>query len=169
MLDEKMVSGMNYQINREMYSAYFYLGMSAWASDNGLNGIANWFDVQVREELSHAQKFYDYLLQQGAKIELQAIEQPPQDFSTAEELFERTLEHEKKVTDLINKLVATAREVNDNASEIFLQWFVTEQVEEESSASEMLQRFRIAGADGNALLMLDRELSGRTFTPPAAE
>ena len=169
MLSKKMVKSINRQINREMYSAYLYLGMASYASSEGLNGVVNWFNVQVQEELSHAQKMYNYLNQQSERVMLEAIEEPPQDFKSITDLFKKTLEHEKIVTGLINNLVDIARVQKDHASEIFLQWFVTEQVEEESNATDILQKLKLMGSDGNGLFMLDSELGKRVYTPPAAE
>ncbi|MBD3380044.1 MAG: ferritin [Candidatus Omnitrophica bacterium] len=169
MISDKMVKSINHQINREIYSAYLYMGMSSFATELGLNGVANWFNVQVQEELSHAQKMYGYVTQRGGRVLLEAIEEPPQDFSSALDLFEKTLEHEKLVTSLINDLVSQAVEEKDRATEIFLQWFVTEQVEEEANATELIQKFKLVGKDGNGLLMLDKELSQRVYSPPAAE
>jgi len=169
MLKDKVVKQLNYQINKEMYSAYLYLGMASYSTSIGLNGLANWFTVQVQEELSHAMKLYGYVNQQGAKVELEAIDKPPQDFSSALDLFDKTFKHEQIVTGLINDLVTLARAENDNATEIFLQWFVSEQIEEESSAMEILQKIKLVGKDGNGLLMIDNELAQRVFTPPQAE
>ena len=167
MLSKKMVDSINGQINREIYSAYLYLGMASYAVSEGLNGVANWFNVQVQEELSHAQKMYDYINQQGGRVLLGDIETPPQNFTSAKNLFEVTLEHEKKVTALINALADVARSEKDHATEIFLQWFVTEQVEEESNASDILQKFKLMGDEGNTLFMMDTELAQRIYTPPA--
>ena len=155
-------------INREIYSAYLYLGMASYAISEGLSGITNWFNVQVQEELSHAQKMYDYVNQQGGRVMLLDIEQPPQDFSSVKELFEKTLTHEKMVTGLINKLEDIAKEEKDHATEIFLQWFVTEQIEEEANATDILQKMKLMGTDGNGLYMIDSELGKRVFTPPVA-
>jgi len=166
MLSAKMVKSINHQANRELYSAYFYLGMASYAKDAGLNGVANWFTVQVQEECSHAQKMYDYVNQQGSRVLLEGIEEPPQKFSSVKDLFEKTLEHEKKVTAMINDLVTIALEEKDRSTEIFLQWFVTEQVEEESNANEILQRLALVGNDGNGLLLIDTELAQRVFTAP---
>ncbi len=168
MISKKMVSSMNEQINKELYSAYLYTGMASFASSIGLAGFANWFTVQTQEEVSHAQKFYNYVNQQGGRVILKAIDEPPQAFKTATDLFAKTLEHERVVTGLINKLVGQAKEEKDYATEIFLQWFVTEQVEEEENASVMLQQLKLVGNDGNGLYLLDKELSQRVFTPPAS-
>lgn len=169
MLSKKMAKALAEQMNKEAYSGYLYLGMSSYAASIGLNGIANWFMVQFQEEISHAQKFYNYLGQQGERVMLETIDKPPQDFSSAADLFEKTLEHEQKVTKMINDLVALAREEKDNATEIFLQWYVTEQVEEEANAQELLQKVKLVGEGGNGLFMIDNELAKRTFVPPAQE
>lgn len=168
MVSKKMVKSINKQINREIYSAYLYGGMASFAVSEGLVGVANWFNVQVQEEMSHANKMYDYVNQQGGRVLLLDIEAPPQDFKTVNDLFNLTLEHEKVVTGLINGLVDIARAEKDHATEIFLQWFVTEQVEEESNAMDILQRLKLMGSEGNSLFLLDAELAKRIFTPPAA-
>lgn len=167
MLSKKMVKALNHQANRELYSGYLYLSMASYAKDLGLNGVANWFDVQFREEFSHARKLHDYIQQQSGRVVLDAIERPPDEFSSVTRLFEETLEHEKKVTAMINKLVSQARQENDTATEIMLQWFVTEQVEEEANANDILQRLQVFGHSGDALFVLDQELGKRVFNPPA--
>jgi len=169
MLSEKMVMKLNYQINRELYSAYLYLSMASYADAEGLNGFANWFKIQAKEEEFHAEKMYNYVNQQGRRVVLEAIEQPQTDFTSMVGLFEQTLKHEKVVTSLINGLVKLAREENDYATESFLQWYVTEQVEEEANPAEMIQKLKYIGKDGRGLLMLDKELAARIFTPPPAE
>ena len=169
MLSEKMVMKLNYQINRELYSAYLYLSMASYADAEGLNGFANWFKIQAKEEEFHAEKMYNYVNQQGRRVVLEAIEQPQTDFTSIVGLFEQTLKHEKVVTSLINGLVKLAREENDYATESFLQWYVTEQVEEEANPAEMIQKLKYVGKDGRGLLMLDKELAARIFTPPPAE
>lgn len=169
MLSKKMVKAINGQINKELYSAYLYLGMASYSASLGLNGFANWFGIQVKEELLHAQKMYDYVNQQGEIVKLDAIDSPEQDFKGPEDIFSRTLKHEQKVTAMINNLVSVAREENDNATGIFLQWFVTEQVEEEASASEILQRIKLVGGKGDGLFMIDKDLAQRVFTAPVSE
>jgi ferritin len=166
MISNKMIESVNEQINKEIYSAYFYLGMASYALTLGLNGVANWFNVQVQEELAHARKLYGYVNEQGGRVMLKAIDEPPQDFSSVLDLFEKTLAHEKKVTGLINNLVSQAKSESDHATEIFLQWFVSEQVEEESNATELVQKFKLVGNDGNGLLMIDKDLAARVFIPP---
>ncbi|MFH1459017.1 MAG: ferritin [Candidatus Omnitrophota bacterium] len=166
MLTKKMEKSINQQINREIFSAYLYLGMASFAQSEGLKGIANWFNVQVQEELSHAQLMYNYVNQQGGRVILGAIETPEQNFKLPLDLFKKTLAHEKIVTGLINDLVDIAKNEKDHATEIFLQWFVTEQVEEESNATDIIQKFKLMGSEGNSLFMIDTELGTRVFTPP---
>ena len=168
MLSEKMVKSINHQINREHYSAYLYLSMASYAAVEGLNGFANWFTVQMKEEMFHAEKMYNYVNQQGGRVLLEAIEKPQSDFSSMLDLFEKTLEHEKGVTAMINNLVKLAREENDYATESFLQWYVTEQIEEEASPAEIIQKLKFIGKDGRGLLMIDKDLAARVFTVPTA-
>lgn len=169
MLGRKMVDSLNEQINKELYSSYLYLSMAGYAANKGLNGFSNWFTVQVKEELTHAEKFYVYVNQQGGRVILKTIEKPPKDFSSPVDLFKRTLEHEKKVTKLIYNLVNLAKKEGDHATGTFLQWFVTEQVEEEANASENLQKLNMIGKDGNGILLIDSQLAARVFVPPQAE
>tara|TARA_Y100000031_G_C8117403_1_gene336561 strand:+ start:346 stop:861 length:516 start_codon:yes stop_codon:yes gene_type:complete len=166
MISKKMVDEINEQINKEIYSGYLYLSMAAYATSIGLNGFANWFFVQMKEEMIHSQKFYDYLNQQGGRVALKAIDQPPKDFSNVRDLFQQTLDHERLVTKRINNLIKLAKKENDNATDTFLQWFVTEQVEEEASPTEVLQRLDIVGKDGNGILTIDSQLATRMFVPP---
>lgn len=168
MIDPKMTEALCSQINAEMYSAYLYLSMSSYASFSGLKGGANWFAIQAREEMTHAQKLYDYVNSQGERVVLDAIEKPPSEFTSLLNAFEETLAHEQKVTSLINALADLAVEQKDHATAIFLQWFVTEQIEEEESAKELIDRLKLAGDSGSGLFMIDKELSARVFTPPAA-
>ena len=167
MISKKMMDSINGQINRELYSAYLYISMAAYATSIGLKGFANWLQVQVQEELFHARKMYDYVNQQGGRVILKAIEEPPSDFKSPKDLFEKTLEHERKVTAMINKLASQAKSENDHATEIFMQWFVTEQVEEEANPTEILQKLNLIGKDANGLFMVDAELALRVFVPPA--
>jgi len=168
MLSEKMADALNGQVNKEMYSAYLYMSMSAYSTYTGLKGFANWFMVQYQEEMTHAMKIYDYLNAQGAQVKLAAIAQPPTEFVSPLDMFEKTLEHEKFVTKSINELVDLAIQENDHATNIFLQWFVTEQIEEEGNDTEIISELKLIGEDGRGLLMLDRELAQRVFVPPAA-
>jgi ferritin len=166
MITKKMEKSLNEQMNKEIFSAYLYLGMSAYSTSKGLKGFANWFYVQAKEEMIHAEKFFNYINEQGGRITLDAIDKPDQDFSSPVELFEKTLAHEKIVTKRINKLVDLAKKESDHATNAFLQWFVTEQVEEEASPSEILQKLEITGREKSGILLIDTELASRVFVPP---
>ena len=168
MLTDKMKEALNKQINGEIYSAYLYLSMSAYSEYSGLKGVANWFMVQYKEEMEHAMKIYSYINNQGGQVKLMAVDQPPTEFESPLDMFEKTLKHEKSVTKRINDLVNLAIEEKDHATQIFLQWFVTEQVEEEANDSDIISKLKLAGTEGNALLMIDKELATRVFMPPAA-
>lgn len=167
MLSNKMVKALNKQINNEIYSAYLYLSMSAYSTFKGLKGFANWFMVQYQEEMTHAMKIYDYVNDQGRQVKLMTIAQPPTEFGSPSKMFEKTLEHEKFVTRCINDLVNLAMKEKDHATKIFLQWFVTEQIEEEANDNEIISKLKLVGNEGNGLFMIDKELAARVFTPPA--
>ncbi len=167
MLSEKMLEALNGQLNKEIYSAYLYLSMSAYSTYIGLKGFANWFMVQYQEESVHAMKIYDYINSQGGQLKLLAVAQPPAEFKSPLDMFEKTLEHERFVTKCINDLVDLAIKGKDHATNIFLQWFVTEQIEEEANDNEIISKLKLVGDKGDALLMVDRELAARVFTPPA--
>ena len=163
MISERLVKNLNRQMNRELYSAYFYLGMAAYAASIGLKGVEHWFIAQAKEEEAHAKRFYDYIIRSGGRVHLGAIEEPPQNFSSAIDLFEKTLAYEKKVTGLIHGLVAAAKDEDDKDTEGFLQWFVKEQVEEEATPNMILQDMRSALAkDGKeGLAVVDARLANR--------
>ena len=169
MLTKKMEDALNEQVKNELYSSYLYLAMSAYFSDINLNGFANWMRQQAKEEDMHAMKMYDYILEHGNRVELRALDKPDADYNSPMHVFEKTLEHERKVTKMIHNLVKLAREEDDPATEIFLQWFVTEQVEEESAADDILQQLKLVEGRGSGLMMLDRQMAARVFAPPAAE
>jgi ferritin len=166
-LTEKMAKALNKQLNNEIYSAYLYLSMSAHSTFIGLKGFANWFMVQYQEEMVHAMKIYDYINAQGGQVKLMAIAQPPTQFGSPLNMFEKTLQHEKFITKSINDLVDLAIEEKAHATNIFLQWFVTEQVEEEANDNEIIAKLKLVGKEGNGLFMIDKELAARVFTPPA--
>jgi ferritin len=168
MLSEKMEAALNTQLNNELYSAYLYLSMSAYSTYIGLKGFANWFMVQYQEETVHGMKFYHYLLDQGSQVKLMAIAQPMTEFKSPLDMFEKTLQHEKFITQCINDLVDLAIAEKDHETKIFLQWFVTEQIEEEGNDHEIISKLKLVGDQGPAVLMLDRELATRVFKPPAA-
>jgi len=167
MLSEKMTDALNNQLNKEIYSAYLYMSVSAYGSYSGLTGFANWFMVQYQEEMAHAMKIYDCINSQVQQVKLMAINQPPTEFESPLDMFEKTLKHEQFVTKSINDLVDLAISEKDHATNIFLQWFVTEQIEDEGNDNGIISRLRIVGDNGNGLLMVDIELSARVFTPPA--
>lgn len=169
MINKKLEERINYQINRELYSEYLYLSMSAYLENKGLAGMANFMRVQAQEEHFHAMKFFNYVNERGGRVVLDAIEQPPVDFETPLAVFEESLKHEKIVTDLINKLMDLAIEVNDHATRSFLNWYVDEQVEEENSFQTIIDKLELVGGKGHGLLMLDKDLGMRVFTPPVAE
>lgn len=169
MISDKMTTALNGQINKELYSAYLYMAMSASAEDKGVPGIANWFFVQAQEELSHAQRIYHYMIRQSAAVALEAIDKPVVEAKTPLAMFEKSLEHEQFITSSIHELVDVATSEKDRATEVFLQWFVNEQVEEEENAGNIIDQLRLAGDGGSGLFMIDRELASRSFVPPAAE
>lgn len=169
MISKKMLNELNKQINKEMYSAYLYMSMSAHSEQRGLKGFANWFMVQYKEEMEHAMKIYNYINDQGGQVKLMGIEEPPAVFESPLDMFEKTLKHEKFITKSINDLVDVAIKEKDHATKIFLQWFVTEQIEEESNDNDILSQLNLIGESGNGLRMLDKELSTRVFVPLATK
>jgi ferritin len=166
MLSKKVEEAINRQINAELYSAYLYLSMSAFFKNQNLNGFANWMRIQAMEESAHALKFYDYILERGGNVNLAAIAKPDAKWKNIIEVFEATLKHEQHVTLLINNLVDVAMKEKDNASLNLLQWFVNEQVEEEANVDEILQQLKLIKAEGQGLLLIDRELKTRVFVDP---
>lgn len=167
MLNSKIQDAFNAQINAELYSSYLYLAMAAYFDSVGLSGFSNWMKVQVQEEAMHAMKFYDYINERGGRVALTAIDTPDSDWSSPLAAFEHVCAHEAKVTASINNLMDLAIEERDHASSSFLQWFVTEQVEEEATAGELVQQLRLVGEHGNGIFMMDRELGQRVFTAAA--
>lgn len=167
MIKEKVLKALNSQLNAELYSAYLYLSMEAYFESTDLNGFANWMRVQVQEELTHAMKFYDYIVRRGGRVTLPSIEEPPSEWESPQATFEHVYKHEQNVTGLINSLVDLAMSESDHATSNFLQWFVAEQVEEEESSNGVLQKVKLAGESPGGLFMLDSELAQRVFTPPS--
>ena len=164
MLSKKMEDVLNKQINNEMYSAYLYMSMASYADTLNFKGVGTWFMVQYHEEMFHAMKMYNYLLHQGAKPQLFSIKQPPSEYKTVLDMFEKTLEHEKFITKSINDLVDLAISERDHATQIFLNWYVTEQVEEESNDNEIIAQLSLIKDNPNGLFMLDKQLGSRTTT-----
>jgi ferritin len=167
MLSKKMEKAINQQINAELYSSYLYLSMATYFESISLDGFSNWMRQQAQEELFHAMKMFDFVCERGGRVILQAIEQPPSKWTSPLNAFETVLSHEQKVTGLINNLVNLALDERDHATNIFLQWFVSEQVEEEATAGTLVDKLKLIGKDANGMFMLDTELAQRTFTLPA--
>lgn len=167
MLNKRMEKAINSQINAEIYSSYLYLSMSAYFESISLSGFASWMRSQAQEEMVHAMKFYDYVNERGGRVILSPIEAPPSEWESPVAVFDATYRHEQKVTGLINDLVDLAIEEKDHATNNLLQWFVSEQVEEEASASAVLNKAKLTGDAPGGLFMLDRELGARLFTIPA--
>jgi len=161
MLGKKVQDAINEQIRNELYSGYLYLSMSAYFEANNLPGFAHWMRVQAEEEQEHALKFFDFVHDRGGRVTLKAIEQPAAEWDSPLAVFEHTLEHEQKVTSLIHQLYALALTEKDYATQVTLQWFVDEQVEEEKSATEIVETLKLAGAKGQALVMMGRALGQR--------
>jgi len=160
-ISKTIQDAMNEQIKNELYSAYLYLSMAAYCESINLKGFAHWLRVQNEEETTHAMKFFDFIHDRGGRVTLQAIAQPPTEFKSPLDVFEQTLEHERKVTAMINNIYALAIKENDYASQALLQWFVTEQVEEEKNATEIVEKLKMVGDRGSGLLYLDHELGER--------
>lgn len=166
MIKEKIQEALNQQLNAELFSSYLYLSMAAYFESINLKGFANWMRVQTQEELVHAMKFYNFIIERGGKAVLSAIEGPPTQWKSPLAVFEHAYKHEQKVTGLINNLVDLSIAEQDHATNNFLQWFVAEQVEEEASADEVVQKIKLMGDASGGLFMLDQELAQRVFTPP---
>jgi len=161
MIDKQLEGALNDQLNAELYSAYLYLSMSAYFEALNLKGFAHWMRVQAEEEQAHAMKFYEHLVDRGGRVQLQPIEKPPIEWDSPLAALEEVYRHEQKVTSLIHKLVNQAVEAKDHAVSNFLQWFVAEQVEEEASADEVVQKLKLLEKAPGGLFMIDRELAQR--------
>lgn len=162
-MSKKMADAFNEQIKNEFYSAYMYLSMSAYFADLGLPGFSGWMRVQAQEEVTHATKMYDYVLSRGEQVVLKAIDAPPATWKNPLEVMQAALEHEKFVTKRLNELTDLAIKEKDHASQIFLSWYITEQVEEEQSFGDIVSALKLIKGEGQGLLMMDRELGTRTF------
>jgi ferritin len=161
MLNPELEAALNAQLGAELYSSHLYLSMSAYCESVNLPGAARWFRMQADEERTHALKFFDHIVDRGGRVALAPIEGPPTQFASLRDAFEQALQAERNVTAAIDGLTALAATHGDYAAQAFLQWFVTEQVEEESNVGRVLERVRLAGAHPAALLVLDRELGAR--------
>ena len=161
MLSQALQDAINQQIKDELYSSYLYLSMSAYCEANNLPGAARWMRLQSEEETSHAMKLFDYMNERGGRVKLQAIDQPPAEFESVLDIFQQALSHEQKVTGLINQLYQLAVKEDDYPTQIELQWFITEQVEEEKSATDIVELLKMVGDHGPSLIMADRQLGAR--------
>jgi ferritin len=164
-----MEKALNDQLNEELFSAYLYLSMSAHFSSINLNGMAGWMRIQAQEEMTHAMKFYDHVIERDGAVNLKQIKSPQASWKSPLDAFQAAYKHEQHITGCINKLVTQALGEDDHATNNFLQWFVAEQVEEEASALEIVDQLKLIGKDTSTLFMLDRELGSRTFEAPTAE
>ena len=167
MLNPKIEKALNEQINKEIWSAYLYLSMAMKFETTPLNGVANWFKIQYKEELAHAEIFMNYVNQRGGRVVLDPIEGVPSEWGSPLEAFEATLEHERKVTASINNIYAITEEVHDYATRDRLQWFISEQAEEEESAQRLIDQFTLIGNDGMGLYTIDQELASRVYNVPS--
>ena len=161
-LETKVHKALNEQINKEMFSSYLYLSMSAYCESAGYPGCAKWLKVQSEEEHEHAMKIYGYIHERGGVVELEAIDRPKSEFKNLNALFTMVLEHEQKVSASITALYETAMKANDYPTQIMLQWFITEQVEEEKNANEVVDLLKKVGDSPVSLMMFDRQLGART-------
>jgi ferritin len=169
MLGKEIQDAMNEQMKNEFYAAYQYLSMAAYCESENLPGFAHWMRTQAQEETQHAMKFYDFILDRNGRVVLQAVEEPVVEFGSPLEVFERALEQEQRVTAMINDLYGLAVRENDYASQTFLQWFVTEQVEEEKNAGDVVETLKMIGDRSEALFLLDRELGRRRMEEQPAD
>lgn len=169
MISKNIQTALNDQLNKEFHSAYIYLGMSAYASKEGFNGCACWFNLQYQEEVTHAMKLFRYLENQGAAIKLKDIKALNVKADSILEVFEMAYKHEQKMTGWLNELSDLAMKEKDHATYNLLQWYVNEQVEEESLFSEIIDKFKMVGNDGYGLYSIDKELGSRVFVDPTAE
>jgi len=168
MIKKTIEDALNGQLNKEFHSAYIYLGMSAYASSNGFNGCAKWFNTQYQEEVSHAMKLFRYLEEQGADIDLQDIKAINIKADNILDVFVDAFKHEQLMTQWLNELSDLAMREKDHATYNLLQWYVNEQVEEEALFSEIIDKFKMVGNDGYGLYSIDKELGDRVFVDPTA-
>ncbi|MCW8924325.1 MAG: ferritin [Gammaproteobacteria bacterium] len=166
MISKMMAKRLNDQLNKEFYSAYLYLSISALCGNHGFNGAANWFFIQYQEETAHALKMFRYLNDQNVDIDLRTIFAPELEDLSFLGAFEASLEHEKKMTHQLNELSGYSFQEKDHATYNFLQWYVTEQVEEEAALNQIIDQIRIVGDNGHGLLTIDKELGARIFVDP---
>ena len=167
MIKKSITDAINAQIAKEMYSANLYLSMAAYFQSINMAGFANWMRVQVQEETFHSLKFFDYMMSRGATPKISAIPAPETKWKSPLDAFKAAYKHEQSITESINKLADLAIKESDHATNILLQWFITEQVEEEETVNEIVEKIKLIGDFTGGLIMLDNELKTRVFTPPA--
>lgn len=165
MIGKKLNDAMNEQIKNELESYYIYLSMAAWLHSKALDGMGHWMRVQAHEEMLHAMKFFNHLIDRGGKVALKDLKQLKVQWKSPLEVFQDALEHEKFISKKINDLMSIARQEKEYASEPLLAWFTDEQIEEESNATKITEQLEMVGADKSGLLMLDRELAARAYPP----
>ena len=168
-MDKKVASLLNGQINKELYSAYLYLDMANFYASKGLDGFANWFEIQAREEQDHAMLLYKYLHNNSQVVTLEAIAKPDKEFKALGDPLTAALAHEQYVTSLINAIYDAAQEAKDHRTVQFLDWFIKEQGEEEMNSSNLITRMELFGGDAKALYMLNSELAGRVYSAPSLQ
>jgi len=166
MLSLKLTTALSKQVNAEYYSAYMYLSMSAIADGMGLKGVASWLFAETQEEMAHGTNVYEYILERGETPTFTSIDKPPTLFGSVNEIFEMVLAHEKKVTKSINDIATLAMQEHDHACYQFMMWYVNEQVEEEASATDIVDKLQLIGDNKGLLLSLDKELASRVFIHP---
>lgn len=166
-MDQKVTELLNEQINKEFYSAYLYLDMANFYAAKGLDGYANWYEIQAKEEQDHAMLFYQYMQNNGQKVTFEAIAKPDKEFRELMDPLKAAYEHEQYVTSLINNIYAAAQDAKDYRTIQFLDWFVKEQGEEETNASDMITKLELFGSDAKGLYMLNSELKGRVYSAPS--
>ena len=166
-MDQKVAYLLNDQINKEFYSAYLYLDMANFYTRKGLDGFANWYEIQTKEEQDHAMLMYQYLHNNDVEVTLEAIAKPDKAFSTLMDPLKAGLEHEKYVTSLINNIYSAAVAVNDFRTTQFLDWFIKEQGEEEKNSTDLITKMELFGDDARSLYMLNSELAGRVYSAPS--
>ncbi len=163
MISEKMIDTLNNQVNAELYSAYIYLSMSAYFESVNLKGFAHWMRLQAQEEVIHGMKIYDFISERGGRVMLRSVDSPPTEWDSPLAAFEGAYAHEQKMTKMINDLANLAISEGDHATNNFLQWFISEQVEEEASANDIVQKLKLVGGSPQGLFMVDHELGQRTL------
>jgi ferritin len=161
MISKTIQDAINQQINKEMFSSYLYLSMAAYFEDKGLSGFAHWMHFQAGEEQQHAMKFFNFLVERSGRVGLTAMAAPKSEWSNSLEAFQQVLEHEQMISASITGLYELAQKEKDYPTQIFLQWFISEQVEEEKNASDILNQLKMIDAHGTAVLMLDKQLGKR--------